>query len=106
LLEYTKGLRLKLKKSTKDDPRLTNNTKSSSKSKEDIKKAEDFKKAISNISNADKNITTADKSEDSYNIMIKKLHLHELERDITNLRSIIAHIIIPKLSLVDLQSVF
>ena len=46
-----------------------------------------------------------DKSEDSYNIMIKKLRLHELERDITNLRAIIANIIIPKLNTVDLKIV-
>lgn len=92
LLENIKGSKIKQKKSFKEDQKLTNNTKASTRSKEDIKKA-------ASLAN---NVST---NEESYDIMIKKLRIHELEREITNLRGIIANIIIPKLNLVDIQKV-
>lgn len=101
LLESNKSSKLKQKKSLKEESKL--NSKATLKSREDIKKPdESLKKAVSSAINSTENNKTA---EDSYSIMIRKLRLHELERDITNLRTILAHIIIPKLNTVEIASV-
>ena len=103
LLESSKANKLKHKKSIKEESKFS--TKASVKSKEDIKKIEEQnKKPINNATNANNN-NESKPNEDSYGIMIKKLRLHELERDITNLRTILAHIIIPKLNTVDIANV-
>ena len=103
LLESTKANKLKHKKSIKEESKFS--TKASVKSKEDIKKMEEqIKKPNNNATNANNN-NESKPNEDSYGIMIKKLRLHELERDITNLRTILAHIIIPKLNAVEISNV-
>ena len=100
LLESLKANKVKHKKSLREESKF--NTKSSMKSKEDLKKSEDMiKKTTSAALNNNENKPP----EDSYGIMIKKLRLHELERDITNLRTILAHIIIPKLNTVEIANV-
>lgn len=100
LLESSKANKVKHKKSLREESKF--NTKSSMKSKEDLKKSEDMiKKTTSAALNNNENKPP----EDSYGIMIKKLRLHELERDITNLRTILAHIIIPKLNTVEIANV-
>jgi brefeldin A-inhibited guanine nucleotide-exchange protein len=40
--------------------------------------------------------------EDTFDITLRKLKLHELERDIANLRSLLSGVIIPKLSTIDI----
>lgn len=101
LLESSKASKLKHKKSVKEESKLS--SKGALKSKEDIKKPaeEPLKKAAT----AALNSTESKPTEEPYAIMIKKLRLHELERDITNLRTILAHIIVPKLNTVEISCV-
>lgn len=96
LLENSKNSKIKHKKSFRDESKLSNISKNTSKSKEDLKKPEEIKKSVTG------NLPT---SEDSHSLIIKKLKLHELEREITNLRTIIGQILIPKLSTLDLNLV-
>ena len=102
LLESSKANKIKHKKSLKEESKIS--TKSSMKSKEDLKKLEEPNRKPNSASIANNNADSKP-NEDSYGIMIKKLRLHELERDITNLRTILAHIIIPKLNTVEISNV-